>query len=273
MKRVSLIIGLIFILFELIFTGCGKTIPEYTGRGEDVTENETSATQTPKNTATPTSTPVPTDTPTPTPSPAPIITVDDALVEAVERYHEVVLYRIPEVNISTVDTTEANETIFNEFKDHYYYHYSERSGDFYGFIVDYEYSISDNFVSVLLSFSAIEYDYWGFKVYNISIEDGSIVSGEEFLKKIGKDDDEFFDDVRETYVNWWEANYSYLNGEYSYMNENNISKVSFENVEPYLSSDGHLCFVGYVECIGGADRSLVCFDADEKQGRRRDNKI
>ncbi len=270
MKRVSLIFGLIFISFTLIFTGCGmKTSTEFTGRGEGGTAREAAATPTPK----PTNTPVPTDTPTPTPSPAPVITVDDALAEAVERNKELVIYRIPEVNISTADTTEANATIYNEFKDNYYYHNDERTGELHGFIVDYGYCISDTFVSILVNFSAIDYDYFGCKVYNISIKDGSIVSGEEFLKGIGKDIDEFFDDVRETYSNWWEKNYYYLGSDYSYMNENNISNASFENVEPYLSSDGHLCFVGYVECLGGADKSLIIFDADEKQGRTGGNRI
>lgn len=268
MKKVSLITGFVVIAFALIFSGCGITInTENTGIGEAETKKEAAVppTSKPTNTSVPTATPVPTDTPTPIP--APIITVDDALAEAVELDKELVIYRLPKVNISTVDTTKANETIYNEIKDHYYYHYDEGTKELYGFIVDYEYCISDNFVSVLVSFSAMEYDYWGFKVYNISINDGSIVSGEEFLKRIGKDTDQFFDDVRETYANWWDANYSYLSQEYSYMNEHNISRASFDNVEPYLSSDRHLCFVGYVECIGGADRSFICFDADAKQGR------
>ena len=276
MKKVSLIAGLVFISFALIFSGCGTSNnTEYTGRGEGETIKEATANPMPKPTDTPapTATPVPTDTLTPTPSPAPVITVDDALAEAVERHKEIVIYRIPEVNISTVDTTEANETIYTDLKENYYYNYDKSTGELYGFIVDYEYCISDNFVSLLVSFSANDYDYWGFKIYNISIEDGSIVSGEEFLKRIGKDTDEFFDDVRETYANWWDANYSYLSQEYDYMNEHNISRASFDNVEPYLSSDGHLCFVGYVECIGGADKSLICFDADAKQGRDWKNKI
>ena len=48
------------------------------------------------------------------------------------------------------------------------------------------------------------------------------------------------------------------------MNERNINNASFDNVKPYIGEEGHLCFVGYVEAIGGSDQASLRCDAVEK---------
>lgn len=266
MKKASVILAVCLSISLFIPSGCSNKTSEstwYHERMQETTEESIGLpTSTPKPTST--STPIPTDTPTP--SPTPVIVVEDAINESIEDHGRTLVHKVPMVSISNVDTTEANERMFNDIETTYSYRLSSEGDQYYGYVTDYKYYISDKFVSIVFMASAIEFDYGYSDVYNISIVDGTLVSGETFLYMIGEDPDDFFEAVRETYTNWGaeqseQYNHSTMVDE---MNERNLERASFEYVKPYIGEDGHLCFVGFVEALGGADWATLRFDAVEK---------
>ena len=184
----------------LIPSGCSKGNNEGTWYHERMQETAEDPASTPNTTSTPT--PVPISTNTPTPSPAPVITVDNAVDDTFGDHGYTYVHRVPMVSISNVDTTSVNDTMFHDIESNYPYGLLSEEDEYYGFETDYSYYISDQFISIIIKASAIEYDYGYIDVYNISIADGTLVSGETFITMLGEDPDAFFETVRETYANW-----------------------------------------------------------------------
>ena len=266
MKKASVILAVCLSISLFIPSGCSNKTSESTWYHERVQETTEESIGLPTSTPKPTSTSTPIPTDTPTPSPAPVIVVEDAINESFEYYGRTFVHRVPMITISNVDTTAVNEKIFNDIESDYSYGLSSEGGEYYGFATDYKYYISDQFVSIVFRASNIEHDYGYTDVYNILIADGTLVSGETFISMIGEDPDDFFEAVRETYANWGaeqSEQYNHLTI-VDEMNGRNIERASFDNVKPYIGEGGHLCFVGFVEALGGADWATLRFDAVEK---------
>ena len=45
----------------------------------------------------------------------------------------------------------------------------------------------------------------------------------------------------------------------------NLKRVSYKYLAPYVSKNGHLCFIGYVNYYGGAEKGYRLFDATSKK--------
>ena len=45
----------------------------------------------------------------------------------------------------------------------------------------------------------------------------------------------------------------------------NLKRVSYKYLAPYVSKNGHLCFIGYVNYYGGKEKGYRVFDATTKK--------
>lgn len=111
----------------------------------------------------------------------------------------------------------------------------------------------------------MDYDYCGASVYNILIEDGSLISGERYLALNNMDKNSFLESVKTTYATIWADQ---AQGAMRDMYNSNIENVSFETVTPFLDDENHLCFVGLVWPFGGQGQVCWCFDSTAKDYKR-----
>ena len=222
----------------------------------------TVATQTP----TPSPSPAPTNSPTPTPIPKPEVKIEDAYHKVYNIYDRPTVYRFPRVLISGVDTSKVNKTLKDDLGDRLVY--DPDMGEYYGDIVDYEYYVADNVVSIMATLSETDIDYYEHKVYNVSIATGQLIDDKQIVAEYGISDDEFFSTVKKIYKKF-NAGIIITGNDYEddslikEYNKKNLKLVSYKHIKPYFSSEGHLCFLGYVYFVGGADEGYCRFDATD----------
>jgi len=274
MRRLVLLLMLIVSILALCACNRAKETSTDLDAGKEsvdvtVTEDSSSTpTMTPTQTPTPTPSPspAPTNTLTPTPTPKPEVKVKDAYRKVYNIYDTPRTYRYPKISISGVDTSKINKTLKKDLDGLLYYDPDEDS--YYGPVVDYEYYISDNVISIVATLSETDFDYWDYKVYNISIATGKKIDDKVIVAEYGMSDDEFFDKVKKIYKDFNAGvpegfddieDKSLIK---SY-NKKNQKMVSYKYIKPYFNSKGHLCFMGYVYFIGGADEGNCLFDATD----------
>ena len=177
--------------------------------------------------------------PVPTSTPKPKVKVSLAVKKTYTSWYSGKFhYLIPKITISGKDTSAANKKMKKDLKI-YAPHPENRPDDMH-----YSYYIGEKFVSILVRIDhiptagCIEY-----KVYNVSIETGKLLSGREFAKLYGLSDKKFFKLVKEIYKNCWLTN-STDNYYYESDLEENLKRVSYKYITPFVNEDGTLCFIG-----------------------------
>ena len=117
--------------------------------------------------------------------------------------------------------------------------------------VYYTYYVSDKAVSVLVMFHGFKDFDITYKVYNISIETGKLLSDADFIKLYGITDKEFFDQVKKQYnkdaFGVMKVGKKYTKKELQRikkLRKKNLKRVSYKYVTPYLTKWGKLDFVG-----------------------------
>lgn len=105
-------------------------------------------------------------------------------------------------------------------------------------------------------------DDWKTTVFNIDLKTGKLLDDDEVIKLCGLTDKEFFAEVKtiyEAYNKEGITEYRDYPNVRSFFNQN-LKRVSFKYIDPYIGSDGHLCFAGYVNYIGGGGGAPFLFD-------------
>ena len=98
------------------------------------------------------------------------------------------------------------------------------------------------------------------KVFNIDVNTGKLISDSEVVKLSGMTEDTFFKKVKTIYTNFdnKEIKKCTDKSEKNFIKEN-LKKISFKYIQPYFGDNGKLCFVGEVNCTGGAGYSYESF--------------
>ena len=99
--------------------------------------------------------------------------------------------------------------------------------------------------------------------YNISVKTGKLIKDKEVLKLYGVSSKKFLSMVKSTYKKG-----GYWAGKGSEAKKNikkSLKKVSYKYLDPYVGSNGHICFLGYVYYSGGAGEGYTPFDAVKKK--------
>lgn len=244
MKRRAIAVALVLLL-TLGFTACGKKAgsrPETSSAKSETSTSASSETTTEETTEAMTA------------KPEPGITVTDAVDESFDVSGYKCAYKIPKVTIPGKNTDAVNSKIKNELTKY------SREGD-EPYQLTYTYYIDEKIVSVLVNYqnSVIDADY-GYLAYNVAVSSGELIKDEDVVKLYGITDDKFFMMVRSTYEKAGGIS-TEVGPEAEECVKQNLKRVSYKYIDPYFGRNGHLCFVGFVDYVGGAGEGTVCFDA------------
>ena len=167
-------------------------------------------------------------------------------------------YKIPKVTISGKNTDAANKKMKSELGK-----YDLKGDNARG--ITYSYHASDKLVSILVRISDNDSETVdSFKVYNIAVSTGKIVGDSAAVKLAGSSTKKFFAKVKATYKKFGggaSAPASFAKK----AKKQNLKRVSYKYLNPYVSKNGHLCFIGYVNYYGGAEKGYRVFDASSKK--------
>lgn len=188
----------------------------------------------------------PTPEPTATPTPKPVIKVTDAVKKTIKNHGIDAKFqvRIPKVSISGKNLDSVNKKIRKE-ADKRVAKYEEG--------VAYTYYVNDKVISILMMFHGFKDFDITYKVYNISIETGKLLSDAAFIKLYGITDKEFFDMVKQHYskdtFGITKVGKKYTKKELQRiknLRKKNLKRVSYKYVHPYLTKWGKLDFAGSI---------------------------
>ena len=186
------------------------------------------------------------------------ILVTDAVNRSFKIDDEQYSFKIPMVTISGVNTDAANKTIRAEIDKAFYENDKKENFD-----SDYEFFVGYKTVSILVSNTDLTGgEFVNVTVFNIDINTGKLISGTEVVKLSGMTDDAFFKKVKTIYTNFDNKEIKQCEDKFekNYIKEN-MKKISFKYIQPYFGDNGKLCFVGEVNCTGGAGISFERFTA------------
>ena len=244
------------------------SIEETTAVTTEETETETTAEITAETTATDpadtssteeTTSTAPETTPvvTPTVTPAPKATVTSQVKKTFKKDGTNYKYEIPKVTIPGKNTSAVNKKIKKALSK-----YSYKGSEPYA--MKYTYYVNSKIVSILVNVynTVIDSDY-EYYAYNISVKTGKLIKDKEVLKLYGVSSKKFLSMVKSTYKKG-----GYWAGKGSEAKKNikkSLKKVSYKYLDPYVGSNGHICFLGYVYYSGGAGEGYIPFDAVKKK--------
>ena len=167
-------------------------------------------------------------------------------------------YKIPQVSITGKNTSAANKKMKSDLGKYDLKGDKARS-------ITYSYHTSDKLISILVHISDNDSEtYDTYKVYNIAVSSGKIVKDSTAVKLSGSTTKKFFAKVKATYKSFGAgpgAPDSYAKK----AQKKNLKRVSYKYLAPYVSKNGHLCFIGYVNYYGGNEKGYRVFDATTKK--------
>lgn len=193
---------------------------------------------------------------TPTVTPAPKATVTSQVKKTFKKDGTNYKYEIPKVTIPGKNTSAVNKKIKKALSK-----YSYKGSEPYA--MKYTYYVNSKIVSILVNVYDTEIDHSEYYAYNISVKTGKLIKDKEVLKLYGVSSKKFLSTVKSTYKKG-----GYWAGKGSEAKKNikkSLKKVSYKYLDPYVGSNGHLCFLGYVYYYGGAGEGYIRFDAVKKK--------
>ena len=193
---------------------------------------------------------------TPTVTPAPKATVTSQVKKTFKKDGTNYKYEIPKVTIPGKSTSAVNKKIKKALSK-----YSYKGSEPYA--MKYTYYVNSKIVSILVNVYDTEIDHSEYYAYNISVKTGKLIKDKEVLKLYGVSSKKFLSMVKSTYKKG-----GYWAGKGSEAKKNikkSLKKVSYKYLDPYVGSNGHLCFLGYVYYYGGAGEGYTPFDAVKKK--------
>ena len=164
--------------------------------------------------------------------------------------------KIPQVTISGRDMSSVNNKIYKDALP-------DKSDHIYS--ISYSSYVDDGIVSIKMEKNLG--GYYGYHdiavcVYNISVETGKFMSSSEVVKQQGLTDSAFFSTVKKFYDTYKNTNSIYsTDPNYKKWYQENYDRMSYDYITPFISSDGHFCFVSFnMRVYGGSDCAHVIFD-------------
>lgn len=192
----------------------------------------------------------------------PLVIVTDALKQEFMNYDDYMTRRIPGVFINGKNTDAVNSKIMAD-ADEYPAGYDAVTTE-----VCYSYRVVNNYVSVCMYVNTDLNTAYGrhFYVYCISIDTGALVEPSEMIHDYGMSDDALFELVytqyRALYEKWLERGASDY---YQSLYEDNLNRINYDEVRPFFSPDGDLCFIGHIEVPGDPEDGDFIFNTESTE--------
>lgn len=166
-------------------------------------------------------------------------------------------FLIPMVTIEGVNTDDANEEIEDLISQ---YNSGSNEGKFSS---RYAYFISEKVVSIIVYNEYVRFDDdWATTVFNIEISTGEMIDDDEIIALYGISNEKFFSDVRDLYEEYNRVNLEKYTDRADYFEEN-FDFITYSYIDPFIGPDGHLCFSGQVNYMGGGGYAPYLFDLDD----------
>ena len=167
-------------------------------------------------------------------------------------------YKIPKVTITGKNTDAANKKMKSDLGKYDLKGSSARS-------ITYSYHTSSKLISILVHISDNDSTTVDtYKVYNIAVSSGKIVGDSTAVKLAGSSTKKFFAKVKDTYKKFGGGSGAPSSFAKTAQKQN-LKRLSYKYLNPYVSKNGHLCFIGYVSYYGGAEKGYRVFDATSKK--------
>ena len=165
---------------------------------------------------------------------------------------------IPKVTISGKDMDAVNESIYKSVNGISSFTNQMQSPE-----TSYLYTIDNGILSIILKSEHHEYPFQvQYRIYNISIESGKLITPAELLALRGMNEEEFFDVVEGFYKEAAdqaaksdkaiEYYGSYEDAYENYYNNNCQYNLNLDMVRPFIAKNGNLCFACGVFTAEGA---------------------
>ena len=167
-------------------------------------------------------------------------------------------YKIPKVTITGKNTDAVNKKMKSQLGK-----YDLKGDNARG--ITYSYHVSDKLISILVHISDNDSTTVDtYKVYNIAVSTGKTVGDSTAVKLAGSSTKKFYAKVKATYKKFGGGSGA-PSAFAKKAKKQNLKRVSYKYLVPYVGKNGHLCFIGYVSYYGGEEKGYRVFDATSKK--------
>ncbi len=182
---------------------------------------------------------------------------------------ELFCYHIPEIHLNGSLEAAVNARIYEEMKgilDDEVYSYDLEEG-LYPLLagMHYTWGRTSDALSVVVQ-TSLDYSWWGYYVYNISLDSGEMLSDQELLGLYGISEDEFHNQVRlelEAYIDSMFTPDQIGEEVYQMIVQQTVAEENISGVRPYINPDGKLGYVANIYSPAGADSYYHLMNYDD----------
>lgn len=196
--------------------------------------------------------------PTAKPTSKPKVNVSDAVSTISVVGNSKRSYKIPRITITGKNTDAANKKIKSDLSK-----WPTKGANARGII--YSCHAHGKVASILVRISDANPDTSDtFKVYNVSIKTGKLVSDSSMVRLYGSSGRKYLAKVKAAYKRFGGGSAATAS-EAKKMTKINLKRATYKYTTPYIGNNGHLCFVGYVHYHGGTGSGYRLFDTTNKR--------
>lgn len=188
--------------------------------------------------------------------------VTDAYADEITGEYGDCFFAIPQINIAGGVIEAVNKEIWDELYVGVVQEIQANLpyiGDEY---IKYDWAVNGNILSLWIESHPVDWTWWDYYVYNISISDRALISKESLLNTYGLGISEYNELVRKALYSFAYRSLSTMVdanpdlGTIAFANEilsNTTSDTNVAEARPFLDKNGCLCIVGLVYSLTGAD--------------------
>lgn len=171
-------------------------------------------------------------------------------------------FNIPKINLSSDAVANINAEIWTKLYDGTvveilkWWNQEHSEGDEY---ITYNWYVNYNILSLVVESYPMDWVWWNYYVYNISVSTGDKISNNEIISMAGLSQEEYLDIVRQALGSaYFQDKESYIERE-GYDNffrtqlEKTLSESNIQSCVPYFNENGQLCIIGAVYSLIEAD--------------------
>lgn len=188
--------------------------------------------------------------------------VYSAFEKAYNYFSQQTKIEIPAVNLKVKTITDLNSAIMEDYQEEI-----EQNEDFVGNEITYEYYENGAIVSIVIKQTLLEASIEDYKVYNVNIETGEVLSKEDILAQKNITKEAYEAKVKTQLTEKFEENGASMAGSEFYETQkaknSSDENCSLENTQVYIGENGNLNYIANLYSLAGADKYQKEFDYGE----------
>lgn len=177
-------------------------------------------------------------------------------------FEEKTKIQIPAINLDVEAIKELNSAIMEDYQEEI-----ERSKEFADHEITYEYFENGDIVSIVIKNAALEMSIDEYKVYNVNVVTGEVLSKEAVLNTKNITKETYESKIKEQISAKFEENYASLAGSEYYETQkeknNSDENCSLENTQVFIGENGNIHYIANIYSMAGADKYQNEFDYGE----------